>query len=91
MNNSKFPLQASILGGAASVIMSKTPRGTSHYHTVKQVKESLNCFVCCRLKGGSVVSLEKKRLSKADELKLKQPHQKKSTHESVNNEGLLLQ
>lgn len=34
-----------ILGADMSILVSETPRGMSHYHTVKQVKEDLNCLV----------------------------------------------
>ena len=32
-------------GADMSILVSETPRGMSHYHTVKQVKEDLNCSV----------------------------------------------
>jgi len=36
---------ADMSGADTSILVSETPRGMSHYHTVKQVKEDLNCSV----------------------------------------------
>lgn len=61
-----------------SILVSETPRGMSHYHTVKQVKEDLNCLVAVLWK--ALFSLEE-NFPKADESRSKQKERATSNEE----------
>lgn len=68
-----------ILRADVPILVSAAQRGTSHYHTVKPVKEDFNCLVAVLWK--AKFSLEKKQLPKADKQRLKQEER------ATSNEG----